>query len=170
MAGVSFVYAFGREDHPTKVGMTSRPTFRLRELNFVRRERLAGQYFGQWPREQAAAIEQAAHRALLSHRIKGDWFSVSVEQGVEAIQTATAELGFAITRVAAASSSAGNRKPLRDNPDARCEDIRIRLHEEEKRAFQEAAEAAGQTLSDWLRQVARKAVGLSRKEKRRDPR
>ncbi len=40
----------------------------------------------------------------------------------------------------------------------KAEDIRVRVTEEDKKAFTEAAERADRNLSDWLRHLAKRAI------------
>ncbi len=50
----------------------------------------------------------------------------------------------------------------RQQPSVRGNNLALRVTDEELQAFQAAADDAERTLSDWIRFVARKAVGLKK--------
>lgn len=54
----------------------------------------------------------------------------------------------------------GVRKPTRRSDDTLSEAVRVRVTADEKAAFAAAAKKDNRNLSNWLRLIARRAVGL----------
>lgn len=81
------VYVIGRgAEGPHKIGFSSSPDKRLRELQCGSPERLAILHRREHPR--AKQVESHAHWLLDEHTVSGEWFSGSLDEMVSAVDEA----------------------------------------------------------------------------------
>lgn len=74
---------------PCKIGVSSDPRRRLRQLQTAHPEKL--QLWHQEPYDGARAdlVEAMVHRTLSHKRTRGEWFSITVEDGILELKFAT---------------------------------------------------------------------------------
>jgi hypothetical protein len=91
MPDTSYLYAIGSTNGPIKVGHSMDVSHRLGQLQAKVTQRLF--ITGKWPVGQqiALAAERYAHWLLRDHSLGREWFDVSREQAVCAIERALAE-------------------------------------------------------------------------------
>lgn len=82
----SHVYVVGSDDGPMKIGIAIDPRNRLAELQVGHPFKL--KVLRTWKHEAAAHIELAAHKILRGNRLQGEWFSVSPEEAIAAVERA----------------------------------------------------------------------------------
>jgi hypothetical protein len=56
-------------------------------------------FFAIGPWKIARALETAVHERLRSHRVRGEWFKVSVRTAVRVIRQVATEMGVVVTKV-----------------------------------------------------------------------
>lgn len=83
------VYAISSEDGPTKIGKASSPARRVASLNTGSSVKLTLKYESS-AMDKADLVERLAHQLLAEKRLNGEWFSVSTEEAVAAINAAIA--------------------------------------------------------------------------------
>ena len=83
-----YLYVIGPEVGPVKVGRSMQPLARLKQLEGKACMRLF--LTGQWPIGQAIglAAERYAHWLLRDKSVKGEWFDVSRDEAVAAVERA----------------------------------------------------------------------------------
>lgn len=82
----SHVYVVGSDDGPMKIGIAIDPRNRLAELQVGHPFKL--KVLRTWKHEAAAHIELEAHKILRGNRLQGEWFSVSPEEAIAAVERA----------------------------------------------------------------------------------
>lgn len=91
-----YLYVFGSEGGPFKVGYTNNPTRRISNLRSARRgvgEVYHTEKVGN-DAERAIEAERAAHGILAEDRIdRSEWFSCDVETAIDALRRVAAEYG-----------------------------------------------------------------------------
>lgn len=71
-----------------KVGVSHNPNGRMRTLSTSLPYKLKVERT--WPRTDAYQIEGATHDILAEHRLNGEWFNVTLDQAVKAVERAIA--------------------------------------------------------------------------------
>lgn len=122
------IYVMGTNDGPKKIGIAENPKKRLsaiRTHNAFHVDILHSRELG----EDAWKVEGHAHRLLGSHHIRGEWFSVTVDDAVAAIAAAMERVanGEAIGRTVGRKKEFPNRitLPLSDEMLAGIEAARV---------------------------------------------
>jgi metal-responsive CopG/Arc/MetJ family transcriptional regulator len=93
------IYVVKSEPGPVKIGIATKPRNRFSELQTASHLPLSLEYIGECPEAAAAErIEARAHAILRSQHCRGEWFSVSAEEAVEAVMQAATELGYELRR------------------------------------------------------------------------
>jgi DNA-binding XRE family transcriptional regulator len=90
----------GVPDGPQKIGVAQHLKYRLNELQTANGLQLVVAGSIEVERAQAVLVEHYAHYLLRASRLRGEWFDVSPDIAVEAIQEAARQV------------AAGNRMPL----------------------------------------------------------
>lgn len=121
------VYVIKSNGGPVKVGISANPLKRSRMLE------LGGPYSMSvvqvWDSEYAREVEKLAHGILLTKRLRGEWFEVSVDEAIAAIDQAirsVVEYGRA------------------------AKFVYVRIPEDLKAWAQKQARAEGRSLANWL--------------------
>lgn len=85
---VTYLYVFGAEVGPSKVGQSTCPPRRLKQLQAKHPERIV--VAGTWPvgGRVALATERYVHWLLRERHVHGEWFDAPREEIVAAIETA----------------------------------------------------------------------------------
>jgi len=110
--GQAFVYVIGSEDGPQKIGMSANPASRLRGLQTSSPHRLKLLAAVDVPATDAVAVERHAHAALSLHHLLGEWFRVTPDQAVTAVQEAAAAVALEQAKRAAAAKRQGEQQFL----------------------------------------------------------
>ncbi len=83
----SYIYAIASSpDGPTKIGISIHPEKRVRQLQTGRDDALKLFHKEPVPRSRAQLMEGVIHRENRHRRLKGEWFSISVEQAIQEIK------------------------------------------------------------------------------------
>lgn len=69
---------------PVKIGIGGKPSRRRREVQTGNPNRIV--LYKIWQVPNARAVERAAHKLLADYRMEGEWFGVSPEDAVTAVQ------------------------------------------------------------------------------------
>ena len=80
------VYVIAQERGPVKVGISDKPMFRLRSLQTGHASRLDLKHSRE--ADNAKLVERLAHHALREKRLSGEWFDVTVDEAIAAIESA----------------------------------------------------------------------------------
>lgn len=91
------VYIARAEKIGVKVGISSDAVRRIKALRKEHSVPISLEYCQIGDGPAIGAIEKQAHALLYAHLVKGEWFSVSVEQAVAAVTKAAAQLGYTLT-------------------------------------------------------------------------
>jgi DNA-binding XRE family transcriptional regulator len=83
------VYVAAPVAGPVKIGISRNPAHRIR--GFMSPEAITLQ-FASAARLDAKAIETLAHGLLADRRLNGEWFDVSIDQAIETVEQAIAEI------------------------------------------------------------------------------
>lgn len=83
--GNQSVYVISCEGYPVKIGIAKSPELRLRELQVGCPYRLH-LYFSIEVEGDARKIEKHCHNQLSRFRLEGEWFEITVEEAIEAVQ------------------------------------------------------------------------------------
>lgn len=94
----AFVYVVRGDHHMAKIGVTTNPAARLGQLRTGSAHAIDYAYIG-CTTTNGYAIEGRAHAALAAHRRNGEWFDVSPQDAIDAIEAAAAELGTPLLRL-----------------------------------------------------------------------
>jgi hypothetical protein len=77
----SYVYILAASAHgPVKIGFSKHPELRLRQLQTGHAEALT--LYHKEPISQPRLLEKAIHAANRHRRVNGEWFDLTVEEGV----------------------------------------------------------------------------------------
>lgn len=82
------VYAIQSETGPIKIGVSANPGARLGQLTKMQPHGACIIHIAKVPRDKAYPIEAAAHALLKEKRLQGEWFDVTQEQAIAAIEYA----------------------------------------------------------------------------------
>lgn len=93
------VYIIGTGRGPLKIGISESPYKRLAAIQTSHPERLSVLYAKSWAGVFAQDIETEVHRFLDEHRTRGEWFDVSFQTAVDAIESVAAKLCLETVRV-----------------------------------------------------------------------
>lgn len=83
----SFLYIIAHPEGWRKIGYAANPIKRLSQHQRHSGERLKGEVV--FSCDDPIEKERKAHRALISHRIMGEWFNIDLQSAVDAITKAT---------------------------------------------------------------------------------
>jgi len=92
------------DDGPVKIGISSDPERRIKELNTGSAVKIVLRGFficGSWL--IARMLEASVHAALAAFRLNGEWFNVSPETARRTIMQQAADLGYVVTYVTVVS-------------------------------------------------------------------
>jgi len=81
----------GSKDGPLKIGMANNPAARLRSIQTGSPQPIRLLRHFAVETEQARRVERRTHLGLLDHRLAGEWFEISLDQAVAAVEQAMAE-------------------------------------------------------------------------------
>jgi hypothetical protein len=84
------VYVMRSENGLVKIGRSRNPEKRRKALQAT--SGFPVELIHHWPSEAPSTVERAAHLLLSEHRKAGEWFDVSVEDAVAAIENAVQQL------------------------------------------------------------------------------
>lgn len=82
------IYVIGPKDGPFKIGYSASPSHRLSSLQTGTTEYLMLHYSEETSTEKAKVIEKMIHRTLGHKRIRGEWFSVGLEEAIAEVKFA----------------------------------------------------------------------------------
>jgi T5orf172 domain len=82
----AFVYVIGARTGALKIGVAENCDARLMRLQDGNPRVLTVKYRANFNRAEAFVVEGATHEILSLHRVRGEWFDVSLRQAVGAIQ------------------------------------------------------------------------------------
>lgn len=85
-----FVYVLGPVEGPQKIGISVAPNVRFQTMQAANAVELKCWYTVEVPTDLARSIELYAHALLIDARVRGEWFNVSVEDAIAAINKAVA--------------------------------------------------------------------------------
>lgn len=93
MSETCFIYLIGPDEGPQKIGHSMVPSRRLKQFQASHDGPLY--LLGQWPVGKAIglAVERYVHWKLRERHYRGEWFSVSREEAVAAIEAGISEAG-----------------------------------------------------------------------------
>ena len=131
-----FVYVAGDQNGALKIGISFNPTQRLTQLQHTSPLVLHHQTSVSG---SARSVERVAHLLLSEKRLRGEWFDVSIEEAIAAVE-------LAVEAVEAADLSLLDTGRKMDN-------IGVRLHPGEREALERAAAVEGRTMSALLRKI-----------------
>lgn len=83
MTDHDFVYVIASGDRCHKIGVTREPAKRLSQLQVGHPHRLEIVFLVKTNR--TVSVERAAHKALATHRLSGEWFGVEAEVAIRAV-------------------------------------------------------------------------------------
>jgi hypothetical protein len=92
---VRYVYVIGPAAGLQKVGMATNPRARLAQLQTASPHDLVLHESVAVPFDLAPAVERHAHRALIRHCVRSEWFEVSPEAAVAALDAAVTAIAQA---------------------------------------------------------------------------
>jgi len=81
------IYVMSDGPDRSKVGITTNLAQRLKSIRVNSLSLVAVEWHSE-PREDAALVESVVHQALLDRRIAGEWFAVSANETIVAVQRA----------------------------------------------------------------------------------
>ena len=84
----TFIYVIGTENGPKKIGISVSPERRLDEIQVGNHASLSVLWSVPFPAHEVQGVEQNAHRLLKEKRLAGEWFAVSQEEALRAIERA----------------------------------------------------------------------------------
>lgn len=84
--GSSYIYLIGPEGGPLKIGISTQPEIRAKQLQTAHPRRVA--VFGYWQHPNARTVEAEAHRLLAAWRLSGEWFEIDQNRAAVAIAPA----------------------------------------------------------------------------------
>lgn len=89
---IAYIYAFGVPSGPIKIGYSMNPKKRLLMIEKEQGQRLI--VMGKWPVGllKAHAVERYAHWLLRDKHYHGEWFNISLDEAVSAVEKASTEL------------------------------------------------------------------------------
>jgi hypothetical protein len=96
----SFVYVAEDSHGRVKIGVSADPNARLAQLQTGNPLSMRMAYVAAVKSDNGAGIERAAHETLARHRQSGEWFGVSVEMAVAAINAASFRLADPVVSIA----------------------------------------------------------------------
>jgi Meiotically up-regulated gene 113 len=127
------------EEGPIKIGRADDPKRRVASLEVSTPMKLI--LLGAMLSEQAQMEEEALHRRLHKHRIRGEWFDA---------KAVLAEMELLESRLVPAEQTGCQ---YLDNPWSRSEIIHIRVTPEEITQWRAFAQAQNKSLSAWIRDL-----------------
>jgi hypothetical protein len=78
-----FIYVIGPKDHgPIKIGFTKELHRRLKSIQTGHPEPLYIHHYVEVPENQTRLIEGIIHKENKFHRTSGEWFNLSIDQGI----------------------------------------------------------------------------------------
>jgi len=115
-------------------------------------------------RHDASFVEAQAHKSLGSDRAGGEWFNVSTDDAIGAIEGAIEVANCAGCRPRPIKiRRARPAKPARTRVGKKA--IRVRISRELHKQIKIAAIRANQTMQEWVEQALREAMTRDRKRK-----
>lgn len=95
------IYVVKSEPGPVKIGIANKPRARFHNLRTASAVPLSLEYIGECVDDHAVAkIEATAHEILRDQHQRGEWFSTSVEDAVDAVILAAEQLGYELIPIA----------------------------------------------------------------------
>ena len=82
------VYVIGPKIGPKKIGMANNPSARRREIQVGNPKLVSVLHSIESPPDLSSLIENMAHKLLRDKRLCGEWFNVTTEEAVKAINDA----------------------------------------------------------------------------------
>ena len=94
------IYIITDEHGRLKIGITVDVWQRLRRLQIGSADLLTlACFFVIGPWKVARALEKAVHERLGKHKVRGEWFRVSIRTAIRVIQQVAAEMGVTVVKV-----------------------------------------------------------------------
>lgn len=79
----SFIYVIASNElGPTKIGVSVNPAKRIKQLQTGHEGTLRLFYVEEFDSKEIYKIERIIHRTLALQRLRGEWFSISVEKAI----------------------------------------------------------------------------------------
>lgn len=75
----SYIYIIGPENGPYKIGYSSKPEERCRQLQTGQPQHIKVHHLREIDEERVAVMEKLIHRQLGYQRVRGEWFNVPLE-------------------------------------------------------------------------------------------
>lgn len=150
------IYVIRAQPGPVKVGIATKPKSRLCFLQVAAFVPLSLEFIGECLAENSAGeIEARAHEILKEKCQHGEWFAVSVDEAVEAVNKAAHELGHPIKSIPVPVPRPKGKRPgtivkVRFSSQTLSELEGWRLKETPELNFHDAIiECASRALVDW---------------------
>lgn len=134
------VYVIADGDGRRKIGFSQNAQTRLAQLQAAAGGQLLLERHFVCGINQAGAVERLAHQLLAEKRLTGEWFDVTLEEAVAAIEEAIATV------------EAGGFRTRLTEP-GHMSDLGVRWTEEEREALQAAAADKSLTISALVRMI-----------------
>lgn len=90
------VYVAKSDGIGVKVGISGDAPRRIRALRKEHHQPISLEFCQRGDAPAIEAIEKQAHALLCAHRVKGEWFGVSVDEAIAAVLKAAAQLGYTL--------------------------------------------------------------------------
>ena len=84
----SFIYIIGPENGPYKIGHSVNPDKRCSQLQTGRLEKIRVLYTKEIDKEIVEVIEKLIHKQLSVHKVRGEWFNLSLDDMIMEIDFA----------------------------------------------------------------------------------
>lgn len=112
----AYVYVVGSTVGPKKIGIAKNPRARLSQHRTSSPLRLECHFLAQCDASAARDVERSAHRLLARSRLWGEWFDVSTEEAVAAVQAAAVQIDvtLSVAELTDGRLRAGRPQPSRE--------------------------------------------------------
>ena len=84
----SWIYVVGTNTKPYKIGLSTRPKSRLKDIQTGHPEKLSIHYLHEINKDEVTLIEKMIHKNINYKRTHGEWFNVELEEAIQEIKYA----------------------------------------------------------------------------------
>ena len=85
---MSYLYVIGGNVKPYKIGITTNPERRLKNLQTGHPHKLRIHYKEEIPDNQVRLLEQTIHRVIKHRQTHGEWFDIDLDQAISEVKYA----------------------------------------------------------------------------------
>lgn len=84
----SWIYVVGTDTKPYKIGLSTRPTKRLKDIQTGHPEKLKIHYLHEINKEEVSLIEKMIHKNIKHKQTHGEWFDLELEEAISEVKFA----------------------------------------------------------------------------------